>query len=270
MDMVASFRELIRKGDVVMKRLEGKIAIITGSNSGIGKTTAEMFAREGATVVLTARRLDLLEQVAEICRGFGVEALAIQADVSKHEDCTRVVEETVKAFGRIDILVNNAGIADKQRPITECSDEWWDHVVAVDQSSVFYMCKETLKYMEPAGYGSIINISSIGGVFGVAGISYSAAKSALLGMTKNIAIQYAGLGIRCNAVCPGPTPTSLNTQEEVSSFTQWFADVCAAHMDLTRPAATTEDQANAILFFASDESKALTGQILIVDNGATL
>jgi len=253
-----------------MKRLEGKVSIITGSNSGIGKTTAEIFAREGATVILTARRLELLEKEAELCRSFGVEALAIQADLSKHEDCIQVVNQTISAFGRIDILVNNAGIADKHRPITECSDEWWDHVIAVDQNSVFYMCKEALKYMEPAGYGSIINVSSIGGVFGSAGISYSAAKSALLGMTKNIAIQYAGRGIRCNAVCPGPTPTSLNTPEQVATFSKWFADVCGAHMDLTRPEATAEDQANAILFFADDMSKAITGQFLIVDNGTTL
>jgi NAD(P)-dependent dehydrogenase (short-subunit alcohol dehydrogenase family) len=253
-----------------MKRLEGKIAIVTGSNSGIGKATAELFAREGASVVLTARRLDLLEQVAETCRGFGVEALAISADVSKAEDCTRVVEETIQKFGRIDILVNNAGIADKHRPITETSHEWWEHVIAVDQTSVFYMCKEALKYMEPAQYGSIINISSIGGVFGNSGISYSAAKTAVIGMTKNIAIQFAGRGIRCNAVCPGPTPTPLNTPEEISTFTLWFAEICGAHMDLTRPEATAQDQANAILFFASDESKAMTGQVMIVDNGATL
>jgi len=253
-----------------MKRLENKIAIVTGSNSGIGKATAELFAREGASVVLTARRLNLLEEVAETCRGYGVKALAVQADVSKPEDCKRVIEETIKAFGRIDILVNNAGIADKHRPITETEPEFWDYVISVDQTSIFYMCKETLKYMEPAGYGSIVNISSIGGVFGNSGISYSAAKAAVLGMTKNMAIQFAGRGIRCNAVCPGPTPTALNTPEELATFCKWFADICGAHMDTSCPEATSEDQANAILFFASDESKAITGQVMIVDCGATL
>ena len=124
--------------------------------------------------------------------------------------------------------------------------------------------------MEPAGCGSIINISSIGGVFGSAGISYSAAKAAVLGMTKNIAIQFAGKGIRCNAVCPGPTPTELNAPDRMKDFTTWFADVCGKHMDLSRPEATAEDQANAILYFASDDSKAVTGQYLIVDNGTTL
>lgn len=253
-----------------MNRLQGKVAIITGSNSGIGKATALRFAQEGANVVLCARRFDLLEEVAQQCRAYGVEALAVKADVTSHDDCTNVVETTVKKFGRIDILVNNAGIADKHRPISECSDEWWDHVIATDQTSLFYMSKDVLKYMSEAKSGSIVNVSSIGGVFGSAGISYSAAKSGVLGFTKNIAIQYAPEGIRCNAVCPGPTPTALNAPEEVATFTTWFADRCAQHMNMTLPESSAEDQANAILFFASDESVAVTGQVLVVDHGTTL
>ncbi len=253
-----------------MKRLEGKTAIVTGSNSGIGRATALRFAEEGANVVLCARRFRPLEEAAEACRGYGVGAVAVAADMTKHEDCAKVAQAAVEAFGKIDILVNNAGIADKHRPITECSDEWWDQVIAVDQTSVFYMTKAVLPYMQEAKSGSIINISSIGGVFGSAGISYSAAKSAVLGMTKNIAIQFAPDGIRCNAVCPGPTPTALNTPEQVSTFCTWFADRCAQHMNMTLPESTTEDQANACLFFASDESVAVTGQVLVVDHGTTL
>ncbi len=253
-----------------MNRLQGKIAIITGSNSGIGKATALRFAQEGANVVLCARRLEILNEVAQQCRGYGVEAMAVQADVTSHEDCAKVVGAAMEKFGRIDILVNNAGIADKHRPISECSDEWWAHVIAVDQTSLFYMSKEVLKYMSEVKSGSIVNISSIGGVFGSAGISYSAAKSAVLGMTKNIAIQYAPDGIRCNAVCPGPTPTPLNEPDKTATFTTWFADRCAQHMNLTLPEASAEDQANAILYFASDDSIAVTGQMLIVDHGATL
>lgn len=253
-----------------MKRLEGKTAIVTGSNSGIGKATALRFAQEGANVVLCARRLEPLEEVAAACREYGVGAVAVAADMTKHEDCAKVAQAAVDNFGKIDILVNNAGIADKHRPITECSDEWWDHVIAVDQTSVFYMTKEVLPYMQEAKSGSIVNISSIGGVFGSAGISYSAAKSAVLGMTKNIAIQFAPDGIRCNAVCPGPTPTELNAPEQVATFCTWFADRCAQHMNMTLPESTAEDQANACLYFASDESKAVTGQVLVVDHGTTL
>lgn len=252
-----------------MNRLHDKVAIITGANSGIGKETALLFAREGASLVLAARRLDRLNEVAEACCTYGASVVTVAADVSRQADCIRVVERAIEVFGRIDVLVNNAGVADKHLPITRCSAEWYDEICQIDQTSVFYMSKEALKYMEPAGRGSIVNISSIGGVFGSSGISYSAAKAAVIGMTKNIAIQFAGLGIRCNAVCPGPTPTALNTPEKLATFDP-FADVCAAHMDMTRPEATAQDQANAILFFASDDSKAVTGQIMIVDNGTTL
>lgn len=251
-------------------RLDGKIAIVTGASSGIGAKTAEILAKEGATVVLSARRKDRLEANAEAIRATGGKAHVVVADVKLKADCERIIEETIAKYGKIDILVNNAGIADKHLPINRCSDEWWDEVILIDQTSVFYLTKAALRYMEPAGYGSIINVSSIGGVFGSAGISYSAAKSAVLGMTKNIAIQFAGKGIRCNAVCPGPTPTELNTPEKIATFDKEFGPQCHKHMNMSLPETTVEDQANAILYFASDESKGVTGQALIVDNGCTL
>ena len=187
-----------------MKRLENKTAIVTGGNSGIGKATAILFAKEGADLVLCARRKEALDEVAEECRKYGVQVVTVKADVSSHEDCSAVVKAAVDTFGKVDILVNNAGIVDKHRPITECTDEWWNEIIAIDQSSLFYMMKDTIPHMMASGKGSIINVSSIGGVFGNGGISYSAAKSAALAMTKNVAIQLAPNGIRCNAVCPGP------------------------------------------------------------------
>jgi len=251
-------------------RLTGKVAVITGASSGIGYETALLFAQEGAKVVLAARRKERLEALAKRIQSAGGEAVAVAADVTKYEDCIRIAKEAVDAYGKIDILVNDAGIADKHMPIDQCSPQWWDEVVLTDQTSVYYMSKAVLEYMVNSESGSIVNVSSIGGVFGSAGISYSAAKSALLGMTKNIAIQYAGKDIRCNAVCPGPTPTELNTPEKVKTFCTEFADQCAQHMNLSLPEATARDQANAILFFASDEAKAVTGQVLVVDCGCTL
>ncbi len=251
-------------------RLKGRVAVITGASSGIGAATARILAEEGAKVVLAARRREKLEENAKKIRSMGGEALTVEADVTSREDCKRIVKEAVEAYGRIDILVNNAGIADKHLPITECSPEWWDTVILTDQTSVYYITKEVLPVMEEKGYGSIVNVSSIGGVFGSAGISYSAAKSAMLGMTKNIAIQFAGKGIRCNAVCPGPTPTELNTPEKLAGFFMSFADQCAKHMNMELPETTVEDQAHAILYFASEESKGVTGQVLVVDNGITL
>lgn len=250
-----------------MARLDGKIAIITGGNSGIGRATAKLFCKEGAKVIIAARRTEKNQETVREITAEGGIIMDIQADVSKKEDCKRIVEETIKKFERIDILVNNAGMADRHIPINLCAEEWYEEVVRVDQFSVFYMCKYVLEHMEKQGSGSIVNVSSIGSQ-GIAGIAYSAAKAAVNSMTRNIAIQYAGTGIRCNAVAPGPTPTELNSPEQFKLFNKEFAAVCGRHIDLTLPEAQPEDQAEAILFFASDASKAITGQILYVDNGA--
>lgn len=252
-----------------MKRLEGKIAIVTGSSSGIGEATAKLFAKEGATVVLVARREDRLKKVKADIEAAGGRADYLVADLSIRAGCEAAVEFAVATHGRVDVLVNNAGIPDKHMPTTRTSDELWDQVIAVDLTGVFYLCRATLKHMEARSSGSIINISSIG-ARGLAGASYSSAKAGLLSLTRNIAIQFAGKGIRCNATLPGPTPTELNTPEALATFDKEMPGITARHFDLSVPEANTEDQAAAILFFASDESKAVTGQCLTVDNGATL
>ena len=154
-----------------MGRLEGKVAIITGANSGIGKATAERFALEGADLVLAARRLDKLKEVEAYAVAQGVRALSVATDVSQPEDCRRLVEAAVAAFGCIDILVNNAGIDDKNKSITNCDLELWEKVISTDQNSVYFMMKEVLPHMERAGQGSIGNISSIGATRSNAGIS---------------------------------------------------------------------------------------------------
>ena len=253
-----------------MKRLEGKVALITGANSGIGRATAELFAREGADLVLAARRLDKLKEVEAYAVAQGVRAISVPADVSRPEDCLRLAEAAVETFGRVDVLVNNAGIDDKNKSITNCDQELWDRVIATDQNSVYYMMKAVLPHMEKAGRGSIINVSSIGATRSNAGISYTAAKTAVLGMTRNVAIQFAGTGIRCNAVCPGPTETPIFSPENHAAFDKEFARVCARHFDGSLPRTQPEDQANAILFFAGDESRAVNGQALVVDYGGTI
>ena len=252
-----------------MKRLENKIAIITGGNSGIGRATAELFCKEGAKVVIASRRQEKNEETVNEITSQGGEIMAIVADVSKKDDCKKIVNETIKKYGHIDILVNNAGIADKHIPINLCTEEWYEYVCMVDQFSVFYMTKYVLEHMENERKGSIVNISSIGSQ-GVAGISYSAAKAAVNSMTKNVALQYSSTDIRCNAVAPGPTPTPLNAPEQFKLFNQEFAAACAKHINVELPEAQAIDQAEAILFFASDASRAITGQILYVDHGTTL
>ncbi len=191
-------------------------------------------------------------------------------DVTDYAACGALADAAIRSFGSLDILVNNAGIADKHRPVSRCEPDWWEQVVRVDLTSVYHMCRQALRYMEQAGSGSIINIASIGGVRMNSGAAYTAAKAGVVGLSQNLALQYAGRGIRCNVVCPGPTPTALNTPDQVATFDSEFAAICNARMDLSLEQPTAEDQAYACLFFAGDESIHVTGQVIVVDNGIAL
>lgn len=253
-----------------MYSLTGKTAIVTGGGSGIGRETARSLARCGANVVIAGRRPEPLEETRRLMEVEGGKVACITADVSRENDCTRLCSEAYRLFGGLDILVNNAGVVDRHIPIVRCDTDWWRYICSVDQDSVFFMCRAALPFLEKSPAASIVNVSSIGGVFGSSGIAYSAAKAAVLGITKNIAIQYSGKNIRCNAVCPGPTPTDINRPEAIASFDQEFMEICNRHLDLSLPCATATNQANAILFFASPASEGITGQHLIVDNGMTL
>jgi NAD(P)-dependent dehydrogenase (short-subunit alcohol dehydrogenase family) len=251
-------------------RLAGKIAVVTGASAGIGEATAEIFAREGASVVLSARRADKLDKLVARIEAAGGTALAVAADVTHVEDCRRICDEAVERFGHMDILVNNAGIIDQHTPAIRVTDELWDNVVSVNLSGTFYLCREFLLRMDESRVGSIINVSSIAGVYGNGGAAYSASKYGVIGLTKNIAIQYAGTGVRCNAVCPGPTPTELNLPEKLEHFDKEFMAICARHTDMTVGESGVSDQAEAILFLASEASRFITGQVLVVDRGMCL
>lgn len=253
-----------------MNRLEGKVAVITGANSGIGEVTAELFAKEGAAVVLVARRKDKLIDVEKRITDNGGRALTVPGDVTSVADCKNVFEQTIKTYGKVDILVNNAGIIDYHTPTLKVTDELWDRVISINLTGTFLFCREALSHMTRAKAGIIVNISSIAGVYGNGGAAYSASKYGVIGLTKNIAIQYSGTNIRCNAVCPGPTPTALNTPEQLKNFDQEFMEICARHTDHSVGDSQSIDQANAIVFLCTDDSKCMTGQVLVVDKGMCL
>ena len=252
------------------ERLLGKTAVVTGASSGIGAETARLFAREGANVVLFARRQEALDAVAAEITAQGGVCMTVQGDVTKQADCERLFRETKAHFGSVDILVNNAGDGDHHMTTAKCTDEMWYRMIELNQTSVLRMCREALHYMEEQGSGAIVNLSAIAGVYGNAGVSYSAAKSAVIGITKNIAIQYAGHGIRCNAVCPGPTAVPRMDGREEALYDTAFQTITERHMDMTVPFAKPEDQANVILFLASDESRAVNGQAIVSDGGMCL
>ncbi len=255
-----------------MGRLDNKIALITGGNSGIGEATAKLFAREGASVVITARREGELARVAdEICKDGGV-CEWFSGDVRVTADVERVVAQTIEKFGRIDILVNNAGIPDCHMPTVKLTDELWDDVVDTDLKGVMRCCRAVLPHMVARNYGAIVNIASIGGVYACAGASYSAAKAGVLALTKNLAIQYFGSGIRVNSVSPGGTDTPLFSPEMAANADKEMMEITAQHHLHPHPNARLSpmEQAYAILFLASDEASGINGENLTVDYGGRL
>ena len=191
-----------------------KIVLITGAGSGMGRELCCYFAERGWAIAAADISYERAQKTVEELSTLDPHILAIGVDTRSSGEVKNMLDACVKRFGQVDALVNNAGIGDKQMPINECSFELYDKVVKVDQYSVFYMSKFALEHMEKQGFGSIVNVSSIGSQ-GVAGISYSAAKAAVNSMTKNIAILYADTDIRCNAVAPGPTVTPLLSPEKM-------------------------------------------------------
>ena len=247
-----------------MKRLENKVAIVTGANSGIGKATAIRFAQEGAIVVLCARRYELLEEAAAECRTYGVEALAVKADLTIHADCTHVVEETIKNFGRVDILVNNAGIT-KDGLMMRMSEAQWDAVIAVNLKSAFNFIHACTPIMMRQKSGSIINMASVVGVHGNAGqANYSASKAGMIGLAKSIAQELGSRGVRANAIAPGFIITDMTAKLSDEVREEWCKKIPL------RRGGTPEDVANVATFLASDMSSYVSGQVIQVDGGMNM
>lgn len=254
-----------------MGRLEGKVALITGGNSGIGACTAELFAGEGAKVVISARRVEQLEAVAEKIKAAGGEALAVPCDISKKEQCEEAVRKAVEYFGTIDILVNNAGVVDSGiEAIEKVTDETIDNLIDINTKGTLYLTREAAKIMLEKKAGSIVNVASVAGYTGGGGVAYVASKAAIIGMTKNIAMRLASENVRCNALCPGSVITPMTMGMKKENLDRDMMGAMAKHADLTLPVCKPEEIANAILFLGGDESAAITGQVIVIDHGANI
>ena len=254
-----------------MGRLDGKVAIITGGNSGVGAATAELFAKEGAKVVITARRVPQLEEVAEKIRSAGGEVLPVRCDVSKVEDVEQMVQETVKAYGKIDVLVNNAGVLEAGlKPIDCCLDEDLEYILGINTKGCLYCTRAVVKEMIKQNKGSIINLDSVAGAFGTGGASYVTSKAAVIGLTKHTALRFTGTGIRCNSVNPSTIITPMTMTTDPASLNPEMMGQMKKHMNLAVSPCMPIDVANVLLFLASDESRAITGQVIVSDFGATL
>lgn len=253
-----------------MDRLKGKVAIVTGGNSGVGAATAMMFAKEGAQVVISARRQAQLEEVAGKIRAEGGEVLPVVCDISKHEDAKRLVAETVKAYGKVDILVNNAGVLDEGlKAIDKVEDDVITRVVDINTKGTMFCIQEAVAQMAGKG-GSIVNVASAAGVMGCGGAAYVASKAAIVGVTKHTALRFAGQGIRCNVVCPGSIATPMTAGMGADNMDADMFGQMGKHSDLRVGVCMPDDVANILLFLASDESRAITGQAIVSDFGSTL
>ena len=254
-----------------MGRLDGKVAIITGGNSGVGAATAELFAKEGAKVVITARRVDKLEEVAAKIREAGGEVLPVPCDVSKNADVEAMVAKVVEAFGKIDVLVNNAGVLEAGlKPIDTCTDEDLEYVLGINTKGCLYCTRAVVKEMIKNNYGSIINLDSVAGAFGTGGASYVTSKAAVIGLTKHTALRFTGTGIRCNSVNPSTIVTPMTMTTDPKSLDPNMMGQMNKHMNLSVQPCMPIDIANSLLFLASDESRAITGQSIVTDFGSTL
>ncbi|UDQ98579.1 3-oxoacyl-[acyl-carrier-protein] reductase [Lentisphaerae bacterium WC36] len=243
------------------KRLEGKVALVTGGARGIGKAICERLADEGAKLAIVDILLEVAEETAAEFRNKGVEAEAFAANVAKYDDAEQTVKAVVAKFGAVDILINNAGIT-KDTLIMRMTEEAWDAVIAVNLKGTFNFTKAVARPMMKQRAGKIVNIASVVGVMGNAGqANYSASKAGVIGLTKTTAKEYASRGIQVNAVAPGYIQTDM-TKVLSEEATKAFMTI----IPLKRPGAAT-DVADVTYFLCSSDSNYVTGQVVNVDGG---
>ena len=248
-------------------RLRDEVAIITGGNSGIGRSTAELFAREGAKVTIAARNKKRGQEVARAIRRAGGEAIFVSTDVRRVGDVRRMVRETVRSFSKVSILFNNAGVFLKgtvvDMPIAD-----WEEVMDINVKGVFLCSRFVIPEMIRSGGGSIINCSSVSGVVGnLEGSAYNASKGAVLNLTKNIALDFVGQGIRVNNLCPGviETPMLVGDIKDPKELSK--ARRRSGSKQVMGRWGRSEEIAEAALFLASREASYVNGTSLFVDGG---
>ncbi len=251
-----------------MRRLENKVAVITGAASGIGRASAILFAREGAAVVLGDLNVDGGESAAAECRKQGGRAVFQKCDVEREPDILRLIERAANEFGRLDVTFNNAGVGGAVGTVDEMTAGNWDRTFAILVRAVFLGIKFSLPEMRKVGGGSIISTASVAGLRGgAAPHAYSAAKAAVINLTRSVALEVGKDRIRVNCICPGGINTPL-IYNHVPGGEQVAGSLLALAQPIQR-AGTPEDIANMALFLAGDESEWITGAAMVVDGGLT-
>jgi NAD(P)-dependent dehydrogenase (short-subunit alcohol dehydrogenase family) len=246
--------------------LEGKVALVTGASSGIGRASAIELARRGAKVIVSARRMEAIEAVARTIREEGFEATPVQADVNVEQDVVDLVSRTIRTYGRLDIAFNNAGTEGQFTPFVEQSNDVYDTIFNANVRGVFWCMKHEAQAMLAQGSGAIVNNASMGGIIGFPNAAlYVASKHAVVGLTRTASLEWFKLGVRVNAVCPGLIDTPF--QDRVWSTEQAKREVGAA--SVPGRMGTAEEIARVVAFLASDDASFVSGHALLADGGYT-
>ncbi|SEN85904.1 NAD(P)-dependent dehydrogenase, short-chain alcohol dehydrogenase family [Mesobacillus persicus] len=249
-------------------RLQDKVAVVTGAASGMGKSIAVLYAKEGAKVVVSDINEEAANRTVEEIKSNGGEALAVMANVAKEEDIQNLIDTTVNTYGTLDILVNNAGIMDNFEPAGDIQDDQWERVFAINTTSVMRATRKALPIFLQKESGVIINIASAGGLEGArAGASYTASKHAVVGFTKNTGYMYAKNGIRCNAIAPGGVETNISAS--MTNVNQFGMGRIQPGMAINPRIGKPEEIATIALFLASDDASFVNGTVITGDAGWT-
>lgn len=251
-----------------MKKLENKVAIVTGAGAGMGKAIAMLFAQQGAKIVTGDINPSRLDELSKEVKSAGGEINTVVANMGIEADIDHLINTAVSTYGTLDILVNNAGIMDHFQPVGEVENSMLEKVMKVNFEGPFKAMRSAVKIFLEKGKGNIINVCSIGGLKGgAAGAVYTSSKHALVGLTKSTGYLYSKSGIRCNGIAPGAVNTSISETIDMSKITPLVNDRIMTGLALNPRAGEASEIAQAALFLASDDSSFVNAEILTVDGG---
>lgn len=249
-------------------KLQNKTAIVTGAGAGLGKAICQLFAAEGCKVMAADVHPERLDALKQSLQALGYSITTCTVDVANQSSVKAMIDQAMSTYGQIDVLVNNAGVMDNFEPVGECPDSTWNRVMNINLNGVYYAMNAAVPHMLKAGKGSIINVASIGGLFGArAGAAYTTSKHAVIGLSKNTGYMYAKLGIRCNAIAPGAMETQIAESMDMSKITPLVNERIMPGMALNPRSSNPTEVAQVALFLASDDSSFVNASVVTADGG---